>query len=654
MEYAVLRDIIVLLALSVLTVTAFRRLHLPPIVGYLFVGAVAGPSALGWLKDTEATRFLGEIGVIFLLFMLGLELPVSQLNRIKGPLLGLGGMQVLIGTLSGAAIAWVIGVAWQGAIILGGALAMSSSAIVTKELMDKLELQTRHGQLALSVLLFQDLAAVPFIVLIPILAAGGNTPIVAPLLLALVKAAAAVTIMLVGGRWALRPLLHEVAAHRTGELFTLTTLLVALTAAWITSVLGLSLALGAFLAGMMLAETEFRHQIESDIRPFRDVLLGLFFITVGMQLNPDLLAPVWGWVLLLLAGIMFGKGALVALLTRMAGYSAEVAVRTGMVLAQGGEFGIALITLAVSTGLVSSNGSQPVLAALVLSMALAPIVVRYNNYAARHLSVDAIRVAKSEDAIAQAAGAFTSHIIICGYGRTGQSVAHFLKAQHIPFVALDSDIDQARAGWEAGDRVFYGNAEQGNLLQAAGLKRARALMVSFEDERSALKIVHTARAECQNLPILVRARDEATLERLLEAGATEGVPETLEASMMLAVELMLLLGLPSGEVFRAMNVARGERYRLLRGLFEREGLFPAETADAQHLRTVVLPASALAVGRQLHDIGLITSDVTVTALRRGSRYHIAEADLTLESGDALILHGTQDQLDAAEKQLIAE
>ncbi|HKH19871.1 MAG TPA: cation:proton antiporter, partial [Gammaproteobacteria bacterium] len=213
MEYAVLRDIIVLLALSVLTVTAFRRLHLPPIVGYLFVGAVAGPSALGWLKDTEATRFLGEIGVIFLLFMLGLELPVSQLNRIKGPLLGLGGTQVLIGTLSGAAIAWAIGAVWQGAIILGGALAMSSSAIVTKELMDKLELQTRHGQLALSVLLFQDLAAVPFIVLIPILAAGGNMPIVAPLLLALVKAAAAVTIMLVGGRWALRPLLHEVAAH---------------------------------------------------------------------------------------------------------------------------------------------------------------------------------------------------------------------------------------------------------------------------------------------------------------------------------------------------------------------------------------------------------------------------------------------------------
>jgi len=654
MEYAVLRDIIVLLALSVLTVTAFRRLHLPPIVGYLFVGAVAGPSALGWLKDTEATRFLGEIGVIFLLFMLGLELPVSQLNRIKGPLLGLGGMQVLIGTLSGAAIAWAIGVAWQGAIILGGALAMSSSAIVTKELMDKLELQTRHGQLALSVLLFQDLAAVPFIVLIPILAAGGNMPIVAPLLLALVKAAAAVTIMLVGGRWALRPLLHEVAAHRTGELFTLTTLLVALTAAWITSVLGLSLALGAFLAGIALAETEFRHQIESEIRPFRDVLLGLFFITVGMQLNPGLLAPVWGWVLLLLAGIMFGKGALVALLTRIAEYSTEVAVRTGMVLAQGGEFGIALITLAVSTGLVSSESSQPVLAALVLSMALAPIVVRYSDYAARHLSGNAIRVTKFEDPIAQAAGALASHVIICGYGRTGQSVAHFLKAQHIPFVAIDSDIDQARAGWEAGERVFYGNAEQGNLLQAVGLKRARALMVSFEDERSVLKIVYTARAERQNLPILVRARDEAALERLLEAGATEGVPETLEASMMLAVELMLLLGLPLGEVFHAMNVARGERYRLLRGLFEREGLYPAEIVDAQHLRTVVLPTSALAVGRQLHDIGLATSGVTVTAVRRGSRYHPAEANLTLEPGDALILHGTQEQLDTAEKQVIAE
>ncbi|MGH8502721.1 MAG: cation:proton antiporter, partial [Gammaproteobacteria bacterium] len=383
MANAVLQDAIMLLALSVLAVALLRRFHLPPIVGYLSVGVVAGPPVLGWLQESAATRSLGEIGVIFLLFTLGLELPLNQLKNMRGALLGLGGAQVLIGTLSGTAIAWALGIPVEGALIMGGALAMSSTAIATRQLMDQLELQQRHGQLALAVLLFQDFAAVPFIVVIPILATDG--PLAAPLLLALVQAVAAFAIMLTLGRWGLRPLLREIAASRAAELFTLTTLLIALTAAWITHLLGLSLALGAFLAGMLLAETEFRHQIDSDIRPFRDVLLGLFFVTVGMQLDLARLAPAWGWVLLLLAGIVLGKGVLIALLTRMAGYGPEVAARTGMVLAQGGEFGIALVTLAVGAGLVSAGDTQPVLAALILSMALAPVVVRHNARLARLL-----------------------------------------------------------------------------------------------------------------------------------------------------------------------------------------------------------------------------------------------------------------------------
>ncbi len=657
MDYGSLHDILALLGSAVVIVAVFGRLKLPPILGYLFIGVIAGPHALGWFRDSTLTHSLGEIGVVFLLFTLGLEFSIPQFLAMHKTLLGLGGAQVLIGTLTGGGIAWLLGISWQGAVIVGGALAMSSTAMVVRQLTDQLELQALHGRLALGILLFQDLAAVPFLVMIPILAHGQHAAVALPLLAALTKGIVTFVLMLALGRWLLRPLFREVAAARSAELFTLTVLLVSLAAAWITSLMGLSLALGAFLAGMMLGETEFRHQIAANIRPFQDVLLGLFFITVGMQLNLGLLPSVWLWIVLIVLGLVLGKGPLIVLLTRLGGYDNEVALRTGVVLAHSGEFGFALLALALSNGLVSRADSQPILAAIVISMALTPLLVRYNGplagllFAHSRLGGPDRRVRDIVEALREA----TNHVIICGFGRIGQNMAGFLRAEGFHYVALDLEPARIKEAWEAGESVFFGDATHYKILEAVGLARARALIISFNDERSALKILQIVRAQRPELPVLVRSRDDASLERFLDAGATEVVPETLEASLMLALQLLLLLEVPLGKVMERIRTVRSNRYQLLRVFFRRTGAEQERAAGRDHdrLASVYLPPGAYAIGAHLGDLHLEKEGVTVTAVRSGAqRYDSPDPQLVLRSGDVVVLGGAPEQLAQAEERLL--
>lgn len=657
MTHSGLADILMLLGLSVLVVAGLRRLGLPPLLGYLFVGIAAGPHALGWLRDSGITHFLGEIGVVFLLFTIGLEFSIPQFLAMRRILLSLGGTQVLVGTACGGAIAWWLGIPWQAALIVGGLLAMSSTAIVVKQLTDQLELQALHGRLALGILLFQDLAAVPFLVLIPLLASQPESTF-GPLLLASLEGFAAFAILLALGRWLLRPLFHEVAGARSAELFTLTVLLVSLAAAWLTSLLGLSLALGAFIAGMMLGETEYRHQIEADIRPFRDILLGLFFIVVGMQLDLSVLPALWPWVLLLVSGLVIGKGVLIMLLTWLAGYEASVALRTGLVLANGGEFGFALLALALSTGLLRPLDQQPVLAAIVLSMALAPLLIHYNSALARRLFARSHHLggtSRQARDIAYAVRAMKNHVILCGFGRVGQNMAGFLRDEGFDYVALDLEPVRIKQAWEGGEPVFYGDASQAAILEAAGVTQARALLISFNDERSALKTLHYVRSRRPDLPVLVRARDDASLERLLDAGATEVVPETLEASLMLAIELLLLLQVPLRQVVKRIRTVHNDRYHLLRVFFRRAEAERQREAGREHerLASVYLPAGAYAVGVRLGELGLGGNGVLVTAVRRGEvRYDAPAPDLVLQAGDVVVLGGAPEQLAHAEEQLL--
>lgn len=564
MEHELLGEILTLLAVTVFLVGLFRRLHLPPLLGYLFVGIVVGPHALGWFNDSTAAQLLGEIGVAFLLFAIGLHFSVPRFLEMRNVLLGLGGAQVLVGTVSGAVIAWWIGIPWATAVVVGGALAMSSTAIVVKQLTDQFELQARHGSMSLGILLFQDLAAVPFLVAIPILATGTEDGLALALVYAGIKGILALTVILVSGRLVLRRLFDEVAAAGSTELFTLTVLLVSLLAAWITSLLGLSLALGAFLAGMMLSETEYRHQIDAELRPFKDILLGLFFISVGMELNLAVLPAVWSWILLLVFGLIVGKGGVITLLTWIYSRDPAVGMRTGTVLGHGGEFGLALLALALSTGLLNPDDSQPILAAIVITMLLAPLLIRHNSALADWMLPVPAPPDGRADSIANALEHTDKHVVICGFGRVAEQMSHLLAAESIPYVALDIRPERVKHGWRAGKRVFYGDASHRGILKAVGLERASALVVSFNDDAMASKIVQNARSVARELPILVRSEDDSNLESLLEAGATEVIPETLETSLMLTTNLMLLLKTPVDRIDDLVQAIRRQRYILLK------------------------------------------------------------------------------------------
>ncbi|MGB1110723.1 MAG: monovalent cation:proton antiporter-2 (CPA2) family protein, partial [Gammaproteobacteria bacterium] len=658
MEHAALNDVLVLLLLSVATVALVRRIHLPPILGYLLIGVMAGHHALGWVPDTHAVHLLGEIGVVFLLFMIGLEISIPQLMAMKGIVLGLGGAQVLGSTVSGALIAYWLGIGWEGAVVVGGALALSSTALVVKQLGEQLEMSSRHGRIALGILLFQDLAVVPFLVMIPILAGQGEGNMATALLLAMLKGAVAIGVMVVVGRKLLRPLFHWVSAAHSVELFTLAILLVALAAAWITAEMGLSLALGAFLAGLLLGDTEYRHQIETEIRPFRDVLMGLFFITVGTNLNPNALAEVWPWASLLVVGLILGKGLWIALLTRLGGYDWGVSTRAGVVLGQGGEFGFALLALSLSFGLISEQQSQPILAAIVVSMAIAPLLIKANGDFAKRFCGGYMKAQVAEvREIARATHEVEGHVVICGFGRLGQNLADFLKQEGIEYVAVDLDPVIIREAYEAGERVFYGDSTHRNVLRGAGVRRARALVITFDDHHVAEKIIDAARGLNADMPIIVRAHDDLYMEELEAAGATIVVPETVEASLTMAGQLMRMMGVAEDEIRELIHRSRDEHYKRLRGYFhgdDLDDLAHLEGPDRYRLHTVPISEQSYAADKSLDDLAMPeTCEVTVHAVRRGDVLgEEPDGNFVLRAGDALILQGPPESLERAERRLL--
>jgi CPA2 family monovalent cation:H+ antiporter-2 len=533
--------VLILLALSVISILIIDRFRLSPLIGYLLVGLLISPNTTGLIPFSDTTRFLGEIGVVFLLFSIGLDFSLSRFYTMRHTVLGLGGGQVIIGTLSGFIIAWSLGMSWQAAFILGGALALSSTALVMKQLVDQFELQSEHGLTAFGILLFQDMAAVPFLVLIPILAQSQPEHLWSALILALVKGVAVLALIIVLGK-TLIPRLFHIVSFST-ELFTLSVLLVSLTAAWLTHAVGLSLALGAFLAGMMVSESRYRYQIENEIRPFRDILLGLFFVTVGMQLDPALIARIWPWVLLLLSGLMIGKALAIYLLMRFVNRSAHVASRTGLILGQGGEFSIALLTLAVLSGLISIEDSQPVLAAVILSMLLSPFVIRNNRLIAQTLfnepqQSDHITDAALLDNLSETHG---NHVLICGYGLVGEETARLLRDTGLTCLALDIKPAVIRKAWTDDEPVYFGNAAQGQILDSAGLGRATAVIIAVNDDDTALKILAEVRKLNTDIPVIVTTRDTGRHDIMLDSGATLVIARSREAARSTADKLMKLL-----------------------------------------------------------------------------------------------------------------
>ena len=647
--------VLILLASAVIAVVVFHSLHLPPLLGYLLVGVAVGPFALAWIPDTDEGRYLAEFGVVFLMFSIGLEFSLSKLFQLRRAVFGLGLAQVLL-TLGGVlAVAALAGAHWQAALALGGAIAMSSTAIVMRVLAERRQLETPHGRDIVGVLLFQDLAVVPLLILIPAIAEGSGD-LAQRLALALAKAAAVLLIVLFLGQKLMRGWFHVVARRRSHELFILNVLLITLGLAWLTERAGLSLALGAFLAGMLIAETEYRHQVDEDIRPFREILLGLFFVTIGMRLDLGTVGANLVLTLALTALLVIFKFALVTALSRAFGSTPGAALRTGLALAQGGEFSLVLMVQAQSLALLDHDVSQLVVAAMLLSMIAAPFLIQASDkLVLRWSSAEWMLQSLALHRVATQSLATEGHVIVCGYGRTGQRLAHLLEQEQIEVIALDTDPERVRGAAAAGERVVYGDASRYETLVAAGIARASALVVTFADTALALRILHHVKTLHPSLPVIVRTLDDADLDRLIAAGASEVVPETFESSLMLASHALVLLGVPLRRVVRRIRDVREGRYSLMRGFFH-GGTDEAEEFDEAHeprLHSVTLAPGATAVSRSLGELSLDEIGVAVTALRRQDTRMISPDPQTmLQEGDVIVLRGTAEQVAAAEMRLL--
>lgn len=655
MEPIGFHGILILLGVAVVLVALFRYLRLPQILAYLCAGIVVGPYGMGWIPDLEGTRSLAEFGLVFLMFTVGLEFSLPKLMAMKSVVFGLGGAQVLISCLVFGFVAWLFDVPAEGAVVIGGMLAMSSTAIVMKLLTEQLEQNSRHGRHAISVLLFQDLVVVPFLIVIPALAGDVRQSVWVALGWAFLKSVLVLAGIFLVGRWMLRPFFHEVASARLREYFMLAVLLLTLGSAWVTEAAGLSLALGAFLAGMMLGETEYRHQVEGDILPFRDILLGLFFVTIGMMLDLGAMQELWPWVLVCVVAIVVFKTLLILGLGKLFAMETGVALRTGLVLSQVGEFAFALILQAHQYRLFSDRVSQIVLASIILSMMLAPLVVRYNGRVAKRLVSGYTRARVGDlDAIRAEAGAAGKHVIVCGYGRSGQNLAWMLEQEGIDYLALDLDPVRVRDARDAGKPVVYGDAVRRDVLEAAGLHRATAIAISFYDVSLALKILETTRLLRPDMPVIVRTMDDAALEKLKAAGATEVVPESLEGSLMMGSHLLLLMGVPVSRIVRHVRNVRTGRYRMLRGFFHGQDIYEGKEGTYQErLHSITLPSGAGAVGKLISELPLEAAGVSVSAVRRGGiRGPEPAPETRLAAGDVLVLYGAPEALEQAEKILL--
>ena len=634
-----------------LAVVAVRTLRLPALFGYVLVGVVLGPNALGWVRESTQTETLAEFGIVFLMFTLGLEFSLPRLRAMRGLVFGVGGLQVLLTSSMVLLAGLAFGLDWRSGLVLGGALAMSSTAMVGKLLVERHELESLHGRLVMGVLLFQDLAVVPLLILIPALA-GEGPDLLQTLGMALLKGAVVLALVIAVGPGLTRRWFHLVAERRSEELFMLNVLLTTLALAALTEAAGLSAALGAFLAGMLISETEYRYQVEADIRPFRDVLLGLFFVTVGMHLNVLGVLAEWQEVLLLTLLLMSVKAVLAMLAARTASKDRVGVMRTGIYLAQAGEFALVLLSLAEEAGVLEARIMASALPAVILSMLATPLLIEHSPRLLRRFNgSEWMNQALQLTQIAMRSMGAEQHVVICGYGRTGQQLARVLARDGVSFIALDTDPQHVQSAAATGETVVFGDAARREVLQAAGIQRARALVITFAETQVALAVLAQAQALRPDLPVLVRTRDDQDIERLRAAGATEVVAEVMEASVMLASQTLMLAGVPLNRVLREMREMREQRYDLFRGFFH--GITDDDDGAAPRLQALQLPPVARAVGRTLGDCGLDGSGVVVKAVRRGpGPALVPDADLRFEAGDTLVLLGTPEQLAAAELVLI--
>ena len=644
-------DLLILLFAAVLLVAIFRRFGLPVILAYPIAGVLLGPHGLAVITGQSIMQTIAELGIVFLMFSLGLEFSLPKLLAMRYLVLGVGGLQVLLTSLLFFWFGWHLGLSLAQALVVGGTLALSSTAVVIKQLGEQKQLHTRRAQLGVSVLLFQDLAVVPLLVMIPILAEPQvqGSALAAEIAWAILKGSFALLSLLAVGKWLLPLLFHEVARARSDELFVLSALLVALLAAFMTYSLGLSMALGAFLAGMMLGESHYRHQLEVDIKPFRDVLMGLFFITIGMNMDWVLVAQAWWQVLLCVVVLVLCKSLLVLLAGRLMGERKRDSMAAGIMLSQVGEFGFVLLALALHHGLLDPQLVSRLIGIGIISIAMTPWLVTQAHSLARSLTDPAL-LTRSE--VAQSGLSKSQHVIIAGFGRAGQTCARFLKLEEIPFLALDLDPERVSEAKQAGEQVAFGDASRRDILLAAGLLRARLVIITFDDRKRVEAMLALIRELAGELKVLVRTRDDSFLEQYKQAGAFEVIPESQEGALMLVSHLLVNCDIPLGRVIRRMEHERSSQYRFLHGFYWGDQSANNLEADQllERLHPLMLHDQAWAVGREVRELPL--DEVRIKEVQRGDQMLEPRDELTLQAGDRLILFGTAVAIEQAEQRLL--
>jgi CPA2 family monovalent cation:H+ antiporter-2 len=563
-----LLSILLLLSAAVVAVAVARRFRLPSMLAYLAIGITLGPHGLALLTETAGVEGFAEFGIVFLMFSIGLEFSLKRLQAMRTLVFGLGASQMALTALgTGLVTALAYGQDWKSGVAVGLAVAMSSTAIVARMLSERLDLHSRSGRQTMGVLLFQDLAVAPCLILLPALAAPGDDLLHA-LAVAAAQTVAVLALLIWLGQKLMGRIFDTAAKSRSNEVLVLTTLWIVVGLAFLTAQSGLSLALGAFVGGMLISETAYRHHVEADIRPFRDILLGLFFVTIGMMLDIHYVMANAHKLVLAVFLLIGGKAAVMLLITRVAKTPLAASLRTAAQLAQGGEFGLVLIELAHQLQLISVSAFQITLSAMLLSMFIAPFLI---DRAAR-LSGDLGRGDWAHKAAAIHNIAVHSldlgqHVVISGYGRTGQRIAEFLAIENIPFIALDVDPQRIADARAQGINVVFGNADRPEVLQAAGISRARAVVVTYPDAHSAERVLRIVRSTRPDIPVVVRTTDDKDVARLKSAGATEVIPEVLESSLLIAAETLVQAGIPMQRAIRHVRAARAERYASLRDFY---------------------------------------------------------------------------------------
>ena len=660
MDFSFFNQLLIIFCFSVAVIGFFHRLRLPDTLAYLVVGLVLGPTATGVIDSSFDISLLAEIGVVFLLFSLGLEFSMAHMFAMRRIVFGLGGLQVLISTGIIAAFGFLMHFSMQSTFVMAAGLALSSTAIVSKELSRRNEIKSSHGQLAIGTLIFQDLAAVVFLIIVSALGQTDDQSLVSSLLIAMVKGGAFVVVTLYAGRRLMPRLFHEIAKTRSEELFVLTVIVVALLAAWLTHLLSLSMALGGFVAGMVLGESHYRHQIKAEIQPFRDILLGLFFVSVGFMVDLQLFMQHWLMITLAAIALIFVKCFLVFQLSYFLVKDARTSFRAGLALAQGGEFCFALVAVAGQNGVLSSQVSAIILSVTILSMVVTPFLIRYSAEIAsffldRKQKHRALFQTNSADVLKSEISALKGHILICGYGRVGQAISRFLEKDFVPFVALDDDAVRTKEAVQAKKPVFYGDCRRSDILLAAGLERARMVVICIDRSKDALQALQVIRSITTALPVMVRTRDDSMMDTLLQNGATQVVPEVLESSLLIVGHVLSMLGQPERQIQRRLQIARREHYHLLHNYFFglNDELHNSEGEPQRFMHGITLSEHAYAVGLSLTDITVRNSGAMVECVTRGENKTPVSWNDPLQAGDVIMLSGTPEQVEHGESILLS-